>query len=122
MITPEALGRFNAHFRSAGSITVILSVRPVVIASYRIRGSGMMFGSFPASKALTHEGDGFHYQGQLWKEFSEEGFPATFLDDEKVRGIVFMLPLGDGVYPIEAVLEMDEEDPLLGVLFVPIHQ
>jgi hypothetical protein len=41
------------------------------------------------------------------------------LDDEKVHGIVLNLPLGDRYYPIEAVLELDEEDPLLGVLFVP---
>jgi hypothetical protein len=36
-----------------------------------------------------------------------------------VHGIVLNLPLGDRYYPIEAVLELDEEDPLLGVLFVP---
>jgi len=32
------------------------------------------------------------------------------------------LPLGDGFYPIESVLEMDEEEPLLGILFVPVPQ
>ena len=90
-----------------------------MIASYRIRGSGMMFGSFPASKALINDGSGFAYQGRQIAGYSEEESPATFLDDEKVRGIVFWLPLGDGSYPIEAVLEMDEEEPLLGVLFIP---
>ncbi len=81
-----------------------------------------MFGSLPASKALTIESeDGFHYQGQKSDNpFLEDG-PLIFSDDEKVRGIVLRLPLGDGSYPIEAVLEMDEEEPLLGVLFIP-HQ
>ena len=52
---------------------------------------------------------------------SEIWGPLLFLllDDEKVHGIVLNLPLGDRYYPIEAVLELDEEDPLLGVLFVP---
>ena len=89
------------------------------IESASVDSGTMMFGSLPASKALIHEGDGFHYQGRRISGFSEEEFPATFLDDEKVRGIVLKLPLGDGSYPIEAVLELDEEDPLLGVLFVP---
>ena len=57
----------------------------------------MMFGSVPASKALIHEGDGWHYQGLQISEFSREEILATFLDDEKVRGIVFLLPLGMGV-------------------------
>ena len=90
-----------------------------MIASYRIRGSGMMFGSLPASKALINDGSGYSYQGRQIAGYSEEEFPVTFLDDEKVRGIVLRLSLGDGYYPIESVLEMDEEEPLFGVLFIP---
>jgi len=90
-----------------------------LIESAPVDGGMMMFGSFPASKALINDGSGIIYQGLRVSGYSEEEFPATFLDDEKVRGIVLKLPLGDGYYPIEAVLEIDEEEPLLGVLFIP---
>ena len=90
-----------------------------LIESAAVDGGMMMFGSFPASKALINDGSGIIYQGLRVSGHSEEEFPATFLDDEKVRGIVLRLPLGDGYYPIESVLEMDEEEPLLGVLFIP---
>ena len=113
---------FGHYFQVKAPINPDTGCETQYVESAPVDSGTIMFGSLPASKALIHEGDGFHYQGRKISGFSEEAFPLIFSDEEKARGIVLKLPLGDGFYPIESVLEMDEEEPLLGILFVPVPQ
>jgi hypothetical protein len=114
---------FGHYFQVKAPINPDTGCETHFIESAPVDSGTIMFGSLPASETLTIEAeDGFHYQGRRVSGFSEEAFPLIFSDEEKARGIVLKLPLGDGFYPIESVLEMDEEEPLLGVLFVPVPQ